>query len=74
MRDEQRELDKELDKIILDMNGAYEGLSRGVKAIARKQDIHQEVIDYIMENEPTCSELLEYVCNKDPSIPKPYED
>ncbi len=36
MKDTERELDCKLDEIIMGMDGSYDGLSKGIRAIVRK--------------------------------------
>ncbi len=52
MTEAERKLDKELEKIIPEIEGAHEGISKGVRAITRKTGKAQEVIDYIKRENP----------------------
>ncbi len=72
MKDTERELDCKLDEIIMGMDGSYDGLSKGIRAIARKTGKTLEIIEFIKQKNPTNTQLLEYAIGLDDSIPKPF--
>ena len=66
--------EQELRELIQAMPQSYDALVIGASHYAKKNGKVQEMIDYIRNENPTCSDLVLFLGTIDDRIPKPFDD